>query len=130
MFLAKPPNPSLAFSVPVSKGAVGGLGNKRVRESSPFLFRSAGTKLATAIREPEGLENIHVEFPRFPFTQPEGLRSGGRKQAVTNRGVKRSPSVLPYTFGAPVSGGEGFRRTVIESDSFTQPGPLGVAGSL
>ena len=24
---------------------------------------------------------------------------------MTNRGVKRSPSVLPYTFGAPVSGG-------------------------
>jgi hypothetical protein len=43
---------------------------------------------------------------------------------VTNRGVQRSPSVLPYTFGAPVSGGEGFRRTVIESDSLCPDGTL------
>ena len=43
---------------------------------------------------------------------------------MTNRGVKRSPSVLPYTFGVPVSGGEGFRRTVIESDSLCPDGTL------
>ena len=53
LFLAKPPNPSLGFSVPVSKGVAGGLGNKRVRNLAVKVFHPV-TKLATDRVNPKG----------------------------------------------------------------------------
>lgn len=87
-------------------------------------FERTAQSLRLPSVNPKGLKTSTLSFHGLPLTQPEGLRPGGRKQAVTNRGVQRLPSVLPYTFGAPVSGGEGFRRTVIESDSLCPDGTL------
>jgi hypothetical protein len=101
------------------------MGHKRVRANSPLRF-SLGRRQRTRFDfRPGGLGKTEaLSFHGLPLAKPEGLRPGGRKQAVTNRGVQQSPSVLPYTFGVPVSGGEGFRRTVIESDSLCPDGTL------
>ena len=109
---------------------MGGLGNRRVRKLAVNGFGRTAQSLRLPSVNPKGLKTFTLSFTVSAYAAGGLQRPGGRKQAVTNRDVQRSPSVLPYTFGAPVSGGEGLRRTVIKSDSFTQPGPLGVAGSL